>query len=99
MSRTGSKQRAYGEPATTTLDEDAAGMTEVLELADRMTAWGVLRHADFSGFEIQPLIDEATRRLATVVPFRDDADLGAIAHLLGPDDQPSAEPSNPAPPV
>jgi len=55
---------------------DVAAMTEVLRLASRMTTWGVLRHADFSGFEIQPLIDEGKRWLASVVPLRDDADPG-----------------------
>lgn len=62
---------------------DPAGMTEVLELARRMTAWGVVRQAQFSGFEIDPLFDEATRWLATVVPFREDADPDVIAYLTG----------------
>lgn len=59
-----------------------AGMTELLDLAQRMTAWGVLRHVDFCGLEIQPVLDEARRWLATVVPFREDADPEVIAHLL-----------------
>lgn len=64
---------------------DAARMTEVLRLADRMTTWGVLRHADFSGYEIEPLLSEAKRWLASVVPLRDDADPEVVARLFGHD--------------
>lgn len=62
---------------------DPTGMTEVLELAQQMTGWGVLRHVDFCGLEIQPVLDEARRWLATVVPFREDADPEVIAYLTG----------------
>lgn len=64
---------------------DAVGMTEVLRLAGRMTTWGVLRHADFCGFEIEPLVSEATQWLASVVPVHDDADPDVIARLMGRD--------------
>lgn len=62
---------------------DTAGMTEVLELASEMTSWGVLRHVNFSGRQIQPLLDEANHWLASVVPLRDDADPKVIERLLG----------------
>ena len=68
---------------------DPAGMTEALELAVQMTGLGVARHVQFGGLELQPVLDEARRWLATVVPFRDDADPEVIAHLQrgeeGPD--------------
>ena len=60
---------------------DTDGMTEVLEVAERMTSYGVLRHADFCGADMPVLIEEARLWLASVVPFREDADPEAIARL------------------
>jgi hypothetical protein len=60
---------------------DPEKMTEVLELAEKMTMHGVLRHADFVKADISALIEEATRWLASVVPFREDADPEVVARL------------------
>lgn len=59
---------------------DPAGMTEV-RARPTMTGWGVLRQVEFCGREIQPGHDEAKRWLATVVPFRADAEV--VAYLTG----------------
>jgi len=60
---------------------DTAGMTEVLEAADHMTLYGVLRHADYCGADIPALMEEARLWLASVVPFREDADPEVVARL------------------
>ena len=60
---------------------DPDKITEVLELAGKMTMYGVLRHADFVKADISALIEEATRWLASVVPFREDADPDVVARL------------------
>ena len=60
---------------------DTYGMTEVLEAAEQMTSYGVLRHADFCGADIPVLIEEARLWLASVVPFREDADPEIVARL------------------
>lgn len=63
---------------------DTAGMTEILRAAEQMTFYGVLRHADFCGADIQALIDSARLWLVSVVPFQEDADPAILAHLLRP---------------
>ncbi|MGH8523523.1 MAG: hypothetical protein ACREXY_04705 [Gammaproteobacteria bacterium] len=63
---------------------DDGAMTEVLELADAMTNWGVLRFADFCGADIAKLIDESRVWLASVIPLRDDADPDIVARLRQP---------------
>ena len=60
---------------------DTDGMTEVLEAAEQMLSYGVLRHADFCGADIPALIEDARLWLASVVPFREDADPEVVAHL------------------
>lgn len=61
---------------------DAVKMTEVLQLAERMTTYGVLRHADFCGADIPTLLEEARLFLLSVTPLREDAD-PATVNLLG----------------
>jgi len=58
---------------------DPDGMTEVLEVADKMTFHGVLRHADFCKADIPNLLNDARLWLASVVPIRKDADPEAVA--------------------
>jgi hypothetical protein len=60
---------------------DADLMTEVLRIAERMTLYGVLRFADFSGADIGSLVDEAKRWLASVIPIREDADPEVVARF------------------
>ncbi len=60
---------------------DTDGMTAVIELAGSMTTYGVLRHADFVKADIATALDDAKQWLASVVPFRDDADPDVIARL------------------
>lgn len=60
---------------------DAEGMTEVLEVAERMTMHGVLRHADYCNADIPALIEAARLWLASVVPFREDANPEVVAYL------------------
>ena len=60
---------------------DAKGMTEVLEVAERMTMHGVLRHADYCKADSHALIGAARVWLASVVPFREDADPEVVACL------------------
>lgn len=60
---------------------DAEKMTEVLNVASEMTMHGVLRHADFCKADISDLMQEARLWLASVAPFRDDADPTVLAHL------------------
>ena len=65
---------------------DPAAMTSVLRAAERLTMYGVLRHADFAGAHIADVMDEARRWLASVVPHRDDADPAVLAQLARPAD-------------
>lgn len=60
---------------------DPAGMTEVLEAANEVTMYGVLRHADYCNADIPALMDEARLWLVSVVPFRDDADPAVVTYL------------------
>ena len=60
---------------------DTDGMTEVLEAAEQMMTYGVLRHADFCGADIPALMEHARLWLASVVPFREDADPEVVARL------------------
>ncbi len=60
---------------------DAAKMTGVLETADKMITYGVLRHAYFCGADIPRLMEETRLWLASVVPLREDADPEVLAHL------------------
>jgi len=61
---------------------DLDGMTEVLEVAEKLTMQGVLRHADFCKADIPRLIEEARVWLASVITFREDADPDALARLM-----------------
>jgi hypothetical protein len=63
---------------------DADGMTEVLTLAQQMTLHGVLRYADYAGEDIPELMEEARLWLASVIPFREDADVEVVEHLKRP---------------
>ncbi len=60
---------------------DPEGMTEVLQVADKMMWRGVLRHADFCKADIPRLLEEARLWLASVIPYRKDADPVAVARL------------------
>ena len=60
---------------------DTERMTEVLNAASEMTMYGVLRHADFCKADIPELMQEARLWLASVAPFREDADPAVIAQL------------------
>lgn len=60
---------------------DPEGITEVLRLAEQMTMFGVVRHAQYCGADVPTLMDEARRWLASVVPFREDADPDVVAYL------------------
>jgi hypothetical protein len=51
---------------------DPSAMTEVLEAANAMTSYGVLRFADYSGVNIQSFVDEAVAWLAQNIPVRDE---------------------------
>lgn len=53
---------------------DTDGMTEVLEVAGQMTMEGVRRHAMFCKADVQALLAESTRWLASVIPLRNAAD-------------------------
>lgn len=72
---------------------DPAGMTEVLRFAERMTTWGVFRHADFSGADIPQLAGEARCWLVSVAPIRDDADQSVIDYLSRASDDPPPWPT------
>ena len=63
---------------------DTAQMANSLRIADAMTTYGVLRHADFSGADIPQLLEEARFWLASVTPFRDASDPAVIARLKKP---------------
>jgi hypothetical protein len=60
---------------------DADAMTEVLKVAEHMTTYGVLRHADFCGADITSLLESARVWLAGAVPYREDADPEVVARL------------------
>ncbi len=60
---------------------DASKMTEALQLAERITTLGVLRHADFCGADIPRLLEEARLWLLSVSPLREDADPEAVSFL------------------
>ncbi|MCW2540962.1 MAG: hypothetical protein JWN95_2687 [Frankiales bacterium] len=60
---------------------DPAAMTEVLEAANTITGYGVLRFADYSGVNIQSFMDEAVAWLAQNIPLRDEAYLGEMDRL------------------
>lgn len=60
---------------------DPDKMTEALEIAEKLVMHGVLRFADFSGFDIPTLVTEARTWLASVIPFREDADPAIVEKL------------------
>ena len=60
---------------------DTGPMTEVLKVAEHMTAYGVLRHADFCGVDIAVMLEQARIWLADVIPYRADADPDLVARL------------------
>ena len=60
---------------------DSGPMTEVLKVAEHMTAHGVLRHADFCGVDIAAILERARVWLAGVIPYREDADPDVVARL------------------
>lgn len=49
---------------------DPAAITRILQLADKIVSYGVLRFADYSGYEPQltQMLAEATKRLTAVIP-------------------------------
>jgi len=50
---------------------NASGMTEALETANKMTRYGVLRFADYSGADIQALVDEAVLWVSQNIPLKE----------------------------
>lgn len=66
---------------------DAGPMTKVLKVAERMTAHGVLRHADFCGADIRALLEGSRAWLAGVIPYRPNADPDVVARLKRPADE------------
>ena len=50
---------------------DASAMTDVLSLADKMTTYGVLRFADYSGADIGSLLTEAKTWLGGIIPLKE----------------------------
>lgn len=61
---------------------DPSAMTEVLEAAHKVTSYGVLRFADYSGVDVQALVEEAVGWLAQTIPVRDDAAREELDRLL-----------------
>jgi hypothetical protein len=45
-------------------------MTDVLQVAEKMATWGVLRYVDYAGADIAALIAEATAWLSPQIPRR-----------------------------
>jgi hypothetical protein len=52
---------------------DATAMTEILEAANTLTQYGVLRYADYSGADIPALLNEAVGWVAQNIPVKDGA--------------------------
>lgn len=72
---------------------DPGPMTDVLRIAEKMTTYGVLRHADFRQADIGRMIEQSRLWLSSVIPFRDDADAATVALLKRPVEPTSAGPN------
>jgi hypothetical protein len=70
---------------------DARAMTEVLEAANAVTQYGVLRFADYSGANIQALVNEAVAWVAQNLPSQDGASLVHSEELSTPNTRRSSE--------
>jgi hypothetical protein len=60
---------------------DTDRMAEALRAASRMTSYGCLRFAASSGADLNTLTENARVWLASVVPFKEDADPEVIGQL------------------
>lgn len=68
---------------------DADAMAQVLQVAEKMLSYGVLRHADFCQADIKSMLGRARHWLGSVIPFRDDADPAIVSDLRRGPDEPS----------
>jgi hypothetical protein len=76
-------------------DPRPLAMTEVLEAANKITGYGVLRFADYSGVGIESFIDEAVAWLAQNIPLRDEAARAEMDRLRALIDRRSRRPQEP----
>lgn len=67
---------------------DPVGMAEAMRTAFKMAQFGVLRHADYLGADIDALIEKARAWLASQITFRDDADAAVVGMLSQPVQEP-----------
>lgn len=61
---------------------DATAMTEILEAANTLTQYGVLRFADYSGADIPALLHEAVAWVANNITVKDGATREDLEHRL-----------------
>lgn len=62
---------------------DATAMTEILEAANALTQYGVLRYADYSGANIRALLNEAVGWVAQNLTVKDGATREDLERRLG----------------
>jgi len=60
---------------------DTDRMAQALKAASTLTNYGCLRFGAFSGADLDTLTEDARLWLASVVPFKEDADQEVIAQL------------------
>lgn len=73
-------QPASGDPEETTVP-DPIGIRDVVDAAYKMTHYGVLRFADYSGADLHQLSLDATLWVSSRLPFRADLPAGTVERI------------------